>query len=161
MLMRRAYCARWSGDWENYLEEFLGNGKIGVWASVKVRDCISEVEQEDEGWLSIAQAILRKSTDFLRRIIAPVDGMGGVTLSYVCPHCHCFPLDGHIWSVSSGHGDVKKKKKKKQCNWWCAACGGHYDWRAPNKGLGRQGLQERGRLRPIRRALKVRHGRQS
>ena len=29
--------------------------------------------------------------DILRRTIAPVDGMGGVTLSYVCPHCTISP----------------------------------------------------------------------
>ena len=23
-------------------------------------------------------------------------------------------------------------RAKKQCNWWCAACGGQYDWRNPN-----------------------------
>ena len=28
------------------------------------------------------------STDFLRRMIVPVEGQGGVTLSYECPHCH-------------------------------------------------------------------------
>ena len=72
---------------------------------------------------------LRKSTDFLRRIIAPVDGMGGFTLSHVCPHCNCFPLDDYIWWVSTGHGDGNNRKKK-HCNWWCAACGGQYEWRA-------------------------------
>ena len=33
---------------------------------------------------------------------------------------------------STGHGDGKNRKKK-HCNWWCAACGGHYEWRAPNR----------------------------
>ena len=59
---------------------------------------------------------MRKSTDFLRRII-------GVTLSYVCSHC--------IWWVSTGHGDGNNRKKK-HCNWWCAACGGQYEWIAPS-----------------------------
>ena len=81
--------------------------------------------------MSIAQDILRKSTDVLRRIIAPVDGMGGVTLSYVCPQCSCFPLEDYIWWVSTGHGDGNNRKKT-NCNWWCAACGGQYEWRAPN-----------------------------
>ena len=31
-----------------------------------------------------------RSTDYLRRIIAPAGGQGGVTLSYVCPHCNSF-----------------------------------------------------------------------
>ena len=32
-----------------------------------------------------------------------------------------------------GHGDGNHSKKNKQCNWWCAACGGQYVWRAPNR----------------------------
>ena len=24
-------------------------------------------------------------------------------------------------------------ERRKQCCWWCAACGGEYDWRAPNR----------------------------
>ena len=43
--------------------------------------------------LSIAQDILRKSMDFS----APIDGVGGVTLSDVCPRCHCFPLEDYMW----------------------------------------------------------------
>ena len=43
-------------------------------------------------------------------------------------NCHCFPLEDYIWWVSSEHGE-------KQCGWWCAACGGQYDWRAPNRVL--------------------------
>ena len=52
---------------------------------------------DEIGRLSIAQEMLRKRTDFLRRIIAPVDGMGGVTLSYLYPHCNCFQLDDDVW----------------------------------------------------------------
>ena len=83
-------------------------------------------KQRTNGHLSTAQDILRKSTDFLRRVTAPKDGVGGVTLSDGCLHCRCFPHEDCIWWVSSGHG-------KKQCNWWGAACGGQYDWRAPNR----------------------------
>ena len=76
--------------------------------------------------LGVVQEILRKSTDFLRRVIAPVGGMGGVTLSYVCPHCNI-----SLWWVATGHGDSRKKKK--HCSWWCAVCGGTFEWRAPNR----------------------------
>ena len=31
-----------------------------------------------------------------------VKGDGGVTLSYVCPHCHRFPLEDNMWWISSG-----------------------------------------------------------
>ena len=36
---------------------------------------------------------LHAATDFLRRLIAPVSGRGGVTLSYICPHCNSFPVE--------------------------------------------------------------------
>ena len=68
-----------------------------------MRECYNEVEAEDEGRLSIAQDILRNNTDFVRRIIAPNGGVGGITLSYVCPHCRCFPLENCTWWVTSGH----------------------------------------------------------
>ena len=77
---------------------------------------------------------LKKSTDFLRWIIAPVDGMGGVTLWYVCPHCNSFPLEDYIWWVTTGHGDGNNRKTK-HYNLWCAACGGQCEWRAPNRVL--------------------------
>ena len=40
---------------------------------MKVRECNNEVEQEDDARQSIAQQILQKSTDFLTRIIVPVE----------------------------------------------------------------------------------------
>ena len=56
-----------------------------MWASVKARECHNEVEVEDEGRVGIAQDMLRESTDFLGRTIAPSNGVGGVTLPHVCP----------------------------------------------------------------------------
>ena len=66
--------------------------KEGAFASI----IGNEVDQEDKKWLSIAQVILWKGTDFWSRIIAAVDEMGEVILSYVCPHCHCFPIEDCI-----------------------------------------------------------------
>ena len=45
-----------------------------------------------------------------------------------------FPLEDYIWWVSTEHRDGSKSKKK-QRNWWCAACCGQYDLRAPNRVL--------------------------
>ena len=45
-----------SDDWANRancLEKFLRDGKLSIWASAKVRECHSEVKQEDEGRLSV------------------------------------------------------------------------------------------------------------
>ena len=38
----------------------------------------------------------------MRRINVPVQVQGFVTLSYVCPHCHRYPLEDCIWWVSLG-----------------------------------------------------------
>ena len=67
--------------------------KLSAWPSVKLRERYSEVEQKDEERKSTVQQILDKSTDFLRRITVPVEGQGAVTLSYVCPRCHRYPLE--------------------------------------------------------------------
>ena len=53
-----------------------------------------------------------KSTDFLRRLISPAEGQGGVTMSYLCPSCNSFPTEDNVWWVSAG---------KKHCSWWCGA----------------------------------------
>ena len=95
--MCRAYHAGRSDDWESYLEEFRNDNRLSIRASMKVTESYNEVEAEHGGCLSIAQDILRKSTDLLRRIIAPSDGVKGVTLSCVCPHCRCFPIEDYIW----------------------------------------------------------------
>ena len=47
-------------------------------------------------------------------------------------HCNSVPLEDHIWSESTGHGDDNNSKKR-HCSWWCAACGGQYEWIAPNR----------------------------
>ena len=72
---------------------------LSMWASAKVRERYSEVEQEDEGRLSIAQDSFPKSTDFLGRILAPVDERGrrGSLRRTCAPQCHGFPLEDRIW----------------------------------------------------------------
>ena len=43
-------------------------------------------------------------------------------------------LEDYIWWVPIGHGD-RNNRKKRHCSWWCAVCGGKYEWRAPNRTL--------------------------
>ena len=54
----------------------------------KVKESHCQARHEDDQRKSIVQQVMQKSTDFLRRIIVPVEEQGGVTLSYACPHCH-------------------------------------------------------------------------
>ena len=63
----------------------------------RIREALEKVTKDEAGSLSVVQGILLKSTDFLRRIIAPAGGQGGVTLSYLCPHCNSFPLEDYVW----------------------------------------------------------------
>ena len=79
-----------------------------------------EVEQNNPGPTEHCAGDLPKSADFPKRIIVPVGGQVGVTLSLVCPLCHRFPIEDNIWLVSTRH-------EEKQSNGWCAACGGQYD----------------------------------
>ena len=53
--------------------------------------------KDEAGSLNIVQGTILRSTDFVRRIIAPAGGQGGVTLSYLCPQCNGFPLEDHFW----------------------------------------------------------------
>ena len=50
--------------------------------------------------MSIMHKIMLRSTDYLRRIISPVGGQGGVTMSFLCPNCNSFLLEDYVWWVS-------------------------------------------------------------
>ena len=50
---------------------------------VKLTERSYQAKQDDDQRRSIVQQKLKKSADFLRRIIVEVAGQGGVTLSYV------------------------------------------------------------------------------
>ena len=77
---RRAYSATKLGNCE-IVKEYRKEGKLCEWTSERIRKPYEKVAKDEIGRLGSVQEILRKSNDFLRRIIAPVNGMGGVTLS--------------------------------------------------------------------------------
>ena len=98
-----------------------------------------------------------EARDFLRRIIVPVEEQGGGHLVVRVPlvatdsrlktsfggfrlgterSCNGRGRGGRGRGGERGRrGRKEKKRKKKQCNWWCAACGGQYDWKDPNRVL--------------------------
>ena len=82
--IRQVIKAGIAGDWS----ELVKSDRLNVWPSAKLQECHIEVTQEDDERKSIERHFLQKSTDFLRRIIVPVVGQGGVTLSCRCLHCH-------------------------------------------------------------------------
>ena len=74
--------------------------KASEWAFDRIKEAFEQVAQDEAEKVSIVQEIMFGSKDYLRRIIAPVGGQGGVTMSYLCPHCNKFPLEDYIWWVS-------------------------------------------------------------
>ena len=82
--------------------------------------------------MSVVQQVMQKSTDILRRIIAPVEWRGGVTLSYVCHHYHGYPLEDCIWWVSMEHGDSSNKGEKSVAG-GARHANGQYNWKDPNE----------------------------
>ena len=63
-MMRRAYCAGRSGNWEGFKEEIRNKGEFSEWAHAGLQEAYDKVASEGVGRLSVAQDILRKGTDF-------------------------------------------------------------------------------------------------
>ena len=105
-----------NGIWEEYEDKtlFRREMKATEWAFERIKEAFELVAQDEARKVRIVQEIMIKSTDYLRRITAPVGGHGGVTMSHSCPHCNSFPLEDYIWWVSGRKGSNK---------WWCAICG--------------------------------------
>ena len=121
--MKKGFTALKNETWEVYKETFKEKMKASECAFDRIKEAFDVVAQDEARKVSCVQQIMFKSTDYLRRIISPVGGQGGVTMSYLCPNCNSFPLEDYVWWVSGG----------KQTNWWCAICGEKYDWKQPNR----------------------------
>ena len=132
-MMRFGDYALKDGDWEEYKRTFKVEVSATDWAFERAREAFEKVAKDEAESLSIVQGIMLKSTDFLLRIIAPARGQGGVTLSYLCQHCNCFPLEDFFGESRRQKGDSNNKKKQ-HCSWWFAICGEKYEWRAPQTG---------------------------
>ena len=113
-LMRQAFTAGKLGDWAAFLE----NEKLSVWASVNVRECDSELEQEDENRKTFGAADPAEGSRQL-------EGREG-------SHCRTYALTANDSRLKTTSGRVSSGHGKKQCNWWCVACGNQYKWRNPD-----------------------------
>ena len=74
--------------------------KASEWAFDRIKEAFEKMAQDEGEKVNIVQEFILGSTDYLRRIIAPVGGQGGVTVSYLCPHCNSFPMEDYVWWVS-------------------------------------------------------------
>ena len=73
--------------------------KASGWAFDRIKEAFDLVAKDEVEKMSIVQEIMLRSTDYLRRVVAPVGGQGGVTMSYLCPNCNSFPLEDYDWWV--------------------------------------------------------------
>ena len=109
-MMKQGFVALKSGDWEEYKTTFRKEVNVTEWAFDRIKEEFVQVAKDEARKLSSVQEIMISSTDYSRRIIAPAGRQGGVTMSYLCPHCDSFPLEDYVWWVSG---------RKKHTN-WCA-----------------------------------------
>ena len=79
-----SYIATRDDSWEEFRKGCREKEKSPEWTLEKLREACEKVSQEEIGRLGIVQEILRKSTDFLRRISAPEN----------LPALQQFPLGG-------------------------------------------------------------------
>ena len=89
-MMLKGYHAMRDGSSGEFKERYREKGKSSEWTLERIREANENVAKDEIGRLGIVLEILRKSTDFLRRVIAPVAGMGGVTLSYIARSATAF-----------------------------------------------------------------------
>ena len=114
-MMKKGFTALKGGDWEECKNSFRKKVKATEWAFDRVKQAFEQVAQDEARKMSIAQEIMIRSTDYVRRITAPVGGQGGVTMSCLCPHCNSFFLG------KTTFGGLKGKKEAHDlvvCDMW-------------------------------------------
>ena len=99
-MKKKCFSALKNGTWEEYKETFKEKMRASEWAFDRIKEVFNLVAKDEAEKMSIVQEIMLRSTDNLRRIISPVGGQGGVTMSYLCPNRNSFPLEDHVWWVS-------------------------------------------------------------
>ena len=65
-----------------------------------IKEAFELVAEDEAEKMSTVQEIMLENTDYLRRIIAPVGGQRGVTMSYLCPKCNSSLLEDYVSWVS-------------------------------------------------------------
>ena len=84
----------------------------------KIKEAFELVAQDEAEKMSSVQEIMLKSTDYLRRIIAPVGGQGGVTMSYLCPNCntpHRARHQRYLHNILCGYFEHRRRVQFEGC----------------------------------------------
>ena len=101
-MMKQAFFTLKGGGWDEYKSIFRVHAIATEWVFDRTQEAFEKVAKNEARKLSSVQKIMLRSTDYLRCVIAPPGWQGGVTLSYLCPHCNSFPLEDDVWWVSGG-----------------------------------------------------------
>ena len=75
-MVRKAVKAGRADEWS----ELMKSDEFTPWMMTKLQESCYQAKQDDDQRKSVARQIMQRSTDFLRRIIVPVEGQGGVTV---------------------------------------------------------------------------------
>ena len=92
---------------------FRNEVKVSEWAFDRIKEAFEKVGKDEARKQSAVLEIMIRSAAYLRRIIAPGEGQGGVSMSYLCPHCDSFPMEDYVWWVSG-----EKTYKLVVCDLW-------------------------------------------
>ena len=72
-MMKKGFTALKNGTWEEFLETLTKKMKASEWGLDRIKEAFELVAQDEAKKMSIVQEIMLRSTDYLRRIIAPVE----------------------------------------------------------------------------------------
>ena len=72
-MMKRAFLALKGGSWEEYKNIFRTEVKATEWAFDRIKEAFEKVAKNEARKLSTVQEITIRSTDYLRRTIAPAE----------------------------------------------------------------------------------------
>ena len=120
-----------NGSWEEFKERYRKEEeKSSEWTLERKREAYAKVAKYEIGRLGIVQENPRKSTHFLRRVIAPVGGMEGVTFVACLPAVQQF----FRWRTTFGgcRRDTETATTERRGT-AVGGCGGTNEWRAPER----------------------------
>ena len=102
--------------------------KVSEWAFDRTKEAFAKVAKDEARKLSTVQEMMIRSTDYLRRIIAPAEEARWRYDVILVPHCDSFPMEDHVWLgllvvKSTQIGGARFDGEK-------------YDWKQPKQALG-------------------------
>ena len=131
-MMRRGFLSMRNGCWKDLKERYRKEGRSSEWSFEGIREAYEKVAKDEIGRLGICAGNSEEKHGLPATDHRGSRWNGGSHFVVCLLTLQQFPLGGpHL----VGFFRVRrwKPQKEKHCNLFCAACGGHYEWRAPNR----------------------------